>query len=209
MTTSDSTYSIYVPSIYPAEDRSIAGYMVILPLYVALIAGTGGAYAASNVQLANEFVSHPIINIVDSRGSRDAKLSFASQILRIREVFGLNMSELACVFGITRPTAYAWINGAEPRPELVDKMWMLSSWANDFEQLGIANLSSYLRRPLVNGRHLLGLLTTGEDLNLAASKIREFVSSDKAAVNLMRNRGRRNQNASSILDISSVITELE
>jgi DNA-binding transcriptional regulator YiaG len=49
---------------------------------------------------------------VDTRSS-------AEHVANIRDVFAINMSDLASVLGVTRPTAYTWLEGQEPKPEAV------------------------------------------------------------------------------------------
>jgi transcriptional regulator with XRE-family HTH domain len=209
MMESADQYSIYEAPMSIAPQRQPVPYVVILPLYMALIAGTGGVYAASNIQLANELVSRPLICVIDASDQKNPVSKISEQISRIKKIFGLTMSELATVFGVTRPTAYAWLRGAEPHQEIVEKMWMLSSWADDFERLGIAQINIYLHRPLVEGKTLLRLMTAGHQLDAAYSRINDLVASDLQMRERLHSRERRKQENNSILDISPVMTELE
>jgi hypothetical protein len=104
-----------------------------IALYAGLIAGTGGIYTSQNVRLLNDFVPKPVIEI---RGESDSKrreprlLSLRPALLKIRSSFGLTMTELASIFDVSRPTVYAWFNGASPRTDIVEKIWELRLFAD-------------------------------------------------------------------------------
>jgi hypothetical protein len=201
-------YSVFDAPLSDFSQRQSAQYVAIIPLYLALIAGTGGAYAANNIQIANQFVSQPIVCVLDGRSQKTNISKTSEQVSHIRRVFGMTMSDLASAFAVARPTAYAWLQGAEPRQEITDKMWMLSSWADDFERAGMSQLSLYLHRPLIQGKTLLALITSGQQLDEAFSRIRDISSADSMSrISVKRQEGRRREN-SNIADISSVITEL-
>ena len=207
MSLNDSSTCVYEHSSY-VRDVTAPNYMIFMPLCAALIAGTGGAYAASNVQIADGFAANAMVTILEPRENRDTTPTFSVQITRIRDVFGLTMSDLASILGVSRPTAYAWVNGSEPRAEYIDKLWMLSSWADDFEQLGISRITSYLRRPLVKGQSLLDLLASGEQLQQAVVELKHVANADLASERAMKNLPRSSQNSRSVLDLSPVITDL-
>jgi transcriptional regulator with XRE-family HTH domain len=204
-----NTYSVYEAPPLPSETKPNLNPFVIWPLYVALVAGTGGVYSSANISVADELSVTSVIDGVPSRGQRTESSTFASQMLRLREVFGLSMSEFAAMFGVSRPTGYAWLRGAEPRADLIDKMWMLNTYADDFEKLNVSHLSSFLRRPLVNGRTLLDLLTSGEHLDDALVKIKQLAHQDRAAAERIASSPSRNRNSTSIFEISSVTSESE
>ncbi len=84
-------------------------------------------------------------------------LSPASVLDRVRTVFGLNISETAEVFGITRQTAYQWM-------KLTD-MEQVRSYENRdrIKQLYIA-ARSWQSHPLLKGRWLHALLPSGKTL---------------------------------------------
>ena len=102
-------FSIYDPALpLSPEERSVSNVAVILPLCVALIAGTGGAYSFANIELANSMYSHPVVHVVHEDRGASKQFSTVQQIVHVRDTFGLSMSDLASVFGVSRPTVYAW-----------------------------------------------------------------------------------------------------
>ncbi len=88
---------------------------------------------------------------VDTRSS-------AEHIANIRDVFSISMSELASVFGVTRPTAYAWLEGQEPEPETVKRIRQLSRAADEIKQANIIRLDLLVHWPILNGRSLFDML---------------------------------------------------
>lgn len=205
---SSQSYSVIELPASATIERTVPPYVVIVPLYMALIAGTGGIFATSNIQAANEFVSRPLVCVVDMRQQKAAVSKVSDHISRIRQVFGLTMSDVAVVFGVTRPTAYAWLHGAEPRQEMIDKMWTLSSWADDFERMGLYQLGGYLHRPLFEGKTLYSLLSSGSQLDEALVKVCEVSKSDAEKRKSAEGRGQRKYDRASVADFSPVITEI-
>lgn len=84
-------------------------------------------------------------------------LSPASVLDRVRTVFGLNISETAEVFGITRQTAYQWMKLTDMEQvrahENRDRLKQLYSAAQSWQNL-----------PPLKGRWLYALLPTGNTL---------------------------------------------
>jgi DNA-binding transcriptional regulator YiaG len=144
-------------------------------------AGTGGIMTAhSTVELLNRF-HYPRIHIEPSSAKQadmqsavgsSATLSPAENVANIRDVFAINMSDLASVLGVTRPTVYAWLAGQEPKGEAVIRIQKLSRTADQFNRANIIRLDKLVHRPILNGRSLLDTLKTDEDpvANLATFK---------------------------------------
>jgi transcriptional regulator with XRE-family HTH domain len=102
-----------------------------------------------------------------------------AQILsRIREVFGLRMSEVARIFGVSRRAAYDWLGGATPRPDTVARIYNIGKYAEELRAAGIANIGHYVRRPIVSGRSLLDLLKSGENMDAAIAIIRPVAAEE-------------------------------
>jgi len=135
-------------------------------------AGTGGIMTAhSTVELLNR-VHYPYIHVESSRAKQvnvrsdvghSSTLSPAEHVANIRDVFAMNMSDLASVLGITRPTVYAWLTGQEPKREAVIRIQKLSRAADQFNRANIIRLDKLVHRPILNGRSLLDILKTDED----------------------------------------------
>lgn len=89
--------------------------------------------------------------------------STAEHVANIRDVFAINMSDLASILGVARPTVYAWLSGQEPKAEAVIIIQRLSHAADKFSQANIPRLDQLIYRPILNGRSLLDTLKSGED----------------------------------------------
>jgi hypothetical protein len=72
------------------------------------------------------------------------------------------MSEVAAVFGVARPTAYAWLDGQEPRTDAITQILRLSRIADELRKLNIPRVDTLVRRPILNGQSLVDLLKAGK-----------------------------------------------
>lgn len=73
-------------------------------------------------------------------------ISAASDLLKsVREGFGFNVTELAELFGVTRPTIYSWLkNDSQPKREVLEKMQVLNAAATHWNQIVADTDFSYL-----------------------------------------------------------------
>ena len=92
-----------------------------------------------------------------------ATLSPAEHVANIRDVFAINMSDLASVLGVTGPTVYFFYADQEPKGEAVIRIQKLSRVADQFNRANIIRLDKLVHRPILNGRSLLDILKTDED----------------------------------------------
>lgn len=139
-----------------------AAIKLVAPLLV-LTAGTGGILTAQSTAELNRWVHNPRIHIEPSKAKQVDMRSPAEHVANIRDVFAVNMSDLASVLGVTRPTVYAWLAGQEPKGEAVIRIQQLSRAADKFNQANIIRLDKLVHRPILNGRSLLDILKTDED----------------------------------------------
>ena len=95
-------------------------------------------------------------DLIDSR-------SPAQDLANIRDVFAIDMSDLAILLGITRPTVSAWLKGDEPKPEAVLRIQSLSTIADRVKHMNISRLDKLVHRPLSNGCSLFDILKTDAD----------------------------------------------
>jgi len=145
----------------------------------AITSGTAGAYP----------VLFDFQNIMDFRGPMQSKTvekrveialapSTAQLLLNIRDIFTLRMSELAQIFGVSRRAAYDWLEGAEPKPDTVARIYVLNKYAEELKAAGIAQIEHFVRRPVVSGRSLLDLLKSGESIEAAIDVIKRAASEE-------------------------------
>lgn len=126
-------------------------------------AGTGGIMTPHSTAEALNRFSYPRIHIESSRDKKVDMRSPAEHVANIRDVFAINMSDLASVLGVTRPTVYAWLEGQEPKGEAVIRIQQLSRTADKFYLANIIRLDKLVHRPMLNGRSLIDVLKTDED----------------------------------------------
>lgn len=143
-----------------------------------LTAGTGGAITAHSTKVLDRWLYNPQIHIEHSVARNVDTRSPAEQVANIRDVFAINMSDLASVLGVTRPTAYAWLEGQEPKAEAVIHIQKLSRIADEFNRANIIRLDKLVHRPILNGRSLLDILNTDEDHLEALSTLKEIAEKE-------------------------------
>ena len=118
---------------------------------------------AHNTAELNRWLYNPRIHIEPAKANQVDTRSPAENVANIRDVFAINMSDLASVLGVTRPTVYAWLAGQEPKGEAVIRIQKLSRAADQFNRANIVRLDKLVHRPILNGRSLLDILKTDED----------------------------------------------
>lgn len=145
-------------------------------------AGTGGTFARENIAQLPNWIAMPDIEVkraqqvlpADTRSVRD-------HLLNVRDTFRLNMTELAQIFGVTRPAVYSWLEGVEPKPEARTLILNLSRLADRFAKVGIERPELYFRRPMFNGKSIVDLLKAGQNIGDAVAAI-EALAKKEAVV---------------------------
>jgi DNA-binding transcriptional regulator YiaG len=164
-----------------------------------LTAGSGGMMTAYSVSLLDRYhypsipVEHSVAKSIDMR-------SPAEHVANIRHILAINMSELASILGITRPTAYAWLEGQEPKPEAVTHIQRLSQTADEINRANIIQLDQLIRRPVLNGRSLLDIIKANEDPSKILCTLKSI--SEKEARTRRESTG-SGKNLRSLDDVSS------
>jgi transcriptional regulator with XRE-family HTH domain len=157
--------------------------VLIAPLYLVM-AGTAGVCSPRAIAQVADFSPTAIIRIV-GRNSDQQTLSISESLKNVRDTFGLKMSELAEIFGVSRTAAYDWLSGATPKPEIAIKIELLATYADSIAQHA-GHRSTLLRRnPLLAGRKLVAAMKTSEGLEsivltLSEGRITESPFLDKS-----------------------------
>lgn len=174
-----------------------------VPLLI-LTAGTGGIMTAhSTAEVLNRF-HYPRIHVESSRAKQVDMRSPSEHVANIRDVFSINMSDLASVLGVTRPTVYAWLAGQEPKGEAVVRIQQLSCVADKFNQANIIRLDKLVHRPILNGRSLLDILKTDEDAMEALATIKAIADKEALTRREPKGTGKHLRSLDDLLGESSV-----
>lgn len=184
--------NIYTPVVrqfetWPQATSKKPPYLKSMVFGISLFtAGTGGMLTAHGLEnLGGQIyeprlhIESPIVNKVDMR-------SPAEQVAFIREIFALNMSDLAIVLNVTRPTIYAWLDGQEPKPEMLNQIRQISQVADRLQSLNMPRTDTLVRRPIFDGRSLLDKLKAGEDISDYLPILKNLANKEEQARNLSK-----------------------
>jgi DNA-binding transcriptional regulator YiaG len=183
------------------------------PIYLGLIvslslsAGTGGTFEAANLLAANALTVNPIIRVNEDRARRTQIITTVQHLQKIRQAFRLNMSELAYVFEVSRPTAYAWLQGVEPKTNMRLQALRISSYADDAFKLGIPRIELFAKRPLSNGSSLLESLKRDDNVLLALQEIKSIADREAVEAQSLRVTASKRSRRSNLEEVSVPIMD--
>lgn len=170
------------PSSFPKPintQEAPAAVKLVVP-FLVLAAGTGGIMTAqSTAEVLDHWLHYPRIHIEHSVAKNGDMRSPAEHVASIRDVLGINMSDLASVLGVTRPTVYAWLEGQEPKTEAVTHIQRLSRVTDEINRANIIRLNKLVHRPILNGRSLLDILKTDEDPVAALTTLKALADKEE------------------------------
>ena len=199
----DIEASFHTANTYSSCPINIAAVPLSLSLLI-LTAGTGGTMTPhSTAEVLNRF-HYPRIHVEPSRAKQDDMRSPAEHVANIRDVFAINMSDLASVLGVTRPTVYAWLAGQEPKGEAVMRIQQLSCTADKFKRENIIRLDRLVHRPILNGHSLLDILKTDEDPIAALATLKVIADKEAQTRREPKGAGKKLRSLDDVLDESSV-----
>jgi uncharacterized protein (TIGR04255 family) len=142
--------------------------------------------------------------------AKEVELSSPADLLaNIRDVFGLSMSDLAALLGVTRPTAYAWLEGQEPKPEAVMRIRRLSRTADETKSMNISRLDKLIHRPIIEGRSLFDVLKADEDPTQILSSVREIAEKEAQTRSNPKGSGKHLRSLDDVLGESSVAIDMQ
>jgi DNA-binding transcriptional regulator YiaG len=188
-----------------------ANVRVVAALFLSFTPGTGGMMTPQSTREMDRWLYMPQIHVehsdphnannVESSAAKNVDTrSPADLVATIRDGFAISMSDLAAVLGVSRPTAYAWLEGQEPKPEAMMRIQGLSRAADEFSRANITRLDKLVHRPILDGRSLLDLLKADKDPLLALAKLKEI--GDKEDLTRRQSKG-SGKHLRSLDDVSS------
>jgi len=127
--------------------------------------GTGGELSREHLQR----ISQPAqLHLLADVAVGDQVRSTSEDLSRIRKVFGLAVSDLAMVIGVSRQSVYNWLNGEPIAVENAEKLRDLAQAADVFAFEGVIVNPTLLKRKFANGRTLMQVAQSGESVRAAA-----------------------------------------
>jgi len=173
---------------------------MVVPLAMSFIAGTGGSMTAQSAEAMGRWMHTPAIHV----GHPSQKLTVleeadaftpAEHVLRIRDTLSLNMTELAEVLNVSRPTAYAWLDGQEPNKNAILEIRYLSEIAEKLNGLSIARMDKLVRRPIFGSLSFLDKLKTKTDIEEALITIEKLSIKESQARGKVKGSGKNRRSA--------------
>jgi DNA-binding transcriptional regulator YiaG len=194
------------PKAFPETKNayeSCSPIRLVIPLLV-LTAGTGGVMTAHNTAEALSRYHYPRIQVEPFVAKKIDARSPAELVANIREIFAINMSDLAAILGVTRPTVYAWLEGQEPKPEAVIHIQRLSRAADEVKQANIPRIEKLMHRPILDGLSLVDLLKADEDPLEAIAMLKAIAEKEAQTRREPKGSGKRLRSLNDVLGESSV-----
>ena len=193
---------------YPSSkttNEAPAVVKLLAPLLVCA-AGTGGVFTTHSTEVLSRWVYYPRIHVEPSPAKQVDVRSPADLVVNIRDVLGINMSDLASVLEVTRPTVYAWFEGKEPKTESVKHIQRLSRIADEINRVNIVRLDKLVHRPILDGRSLLDILKSDEDPVKALTILKAVADKENRTRRESKGSGKNLRSLDNVLRESSATT---
>lgn len=119
----------------------------------------------------------------------------------IRDTFQLNMSNLAKLLHVSRPTVYSWLDGKEPTPEAQKSIYSLADIVSKVNALNIMRMDLLIYRPILEGKSLFDQLMVKEDITNSLGILKRL--SDKEFSNRQKSAKSMSHNIVSMREVAS------
>jgi predicted transcriptional regulator len=135
--------------------------------------------------------------------AKEEKENLVKNIIKIREILDLDMSDLADIFGVEYSAIYGWLKGEQVSEKAIEYVDYLLPIVNKIEEMSIPRMSLFVSRPILAGHSLLDFIKRKEEENVlkeALEKIQLIVAQENKA-----RMGRKisDNNLRSLDDVSS------
>src|ERR1017187_9717874 len=136
------------------------GSAVLSAVFSMLVVGTGGS---ANARMINSGASGPIvipvIRVADGNIDSDRLLDTHEKLAGIRRYLSMNVTDMAKVLHVRRPTIYSWLrNEPSLRAEHTRRLEAIYKNARAWRAISSKPVGDFLNRPLTLGPTLLSLL---------------------------------------------------
>lgn len=172
-----STYGTCAQSTSASRGAGQALKSVMQIAAIGFIFGTGsGAVSALPSERVNVYTKLPSTTVPERREVGDdlaSRLVTAEQHLaNIKSVIGLQMSELAVFFGVSRQSVHKWQSGTVvPGQENLEGIRELSRLADGLAAAKVKRPADLIRAKAFDGRSLLDLVKDGENYSEALASL--------------------------------------
>ncbi len=150
----------------------LLGSTALAALLGVAAAGTGGV-ATPNATSMNAFTGSAV-SVSAGRIERDEQEEFLTtkeKVSAIRHYLSLNMTELAAVLNVGRPTVYAWATApAAPKSKHRDRVDAIYELARCWRSQSSTPMGSLVRELLPGGKTMVDLLSADELSSETAQK---------------------------------------
>ena len=140
------------------------------------------------------------------------EISIPKAMLQIRDRLGLEMSEMADIFGVSRQAVYLWLKRDNLKNEYIQRVWQLSFVARRMQLAGIDRPEHFIHRPLSpEGDSLFQLLVSGANVDSAIALLEEQSVVEQGLRDMSiaehQNARHRRQDLSSVMELAAPILE--
>lgn len=145
-------------------EMCLAGLMGIVGFLGAT--GTGSSSSQRDIYKRAAYVIPASQATQSDTIENTAHLSISEQVKLIKDSFGLNMSAMAELLNVSRPTVYAWLKGEPPKtPDYISHVSFLVIQAYAYDELGLDRPDNFIKRPLFDEDSLFSRLKVGKTIS--------------------------------------------
>ena len=204
-------FELYSPAI-EISTTPVPRLTTILLSSVLMLTGIGSGWsitqtgdAASNIPV----IIRPFVP--DEWGTEfEPDPAFQHQSLtRIRTSLGLSMTEMAQVFNVSRTALYGWFSGTVPHGKQIKRINEVLAFAELVRTYQIPRMDLFKNVPLSQGKTLLQVLTSSEDVPGALAEVRDMAIARKAAMAARHSRITRKEKTFGAEEITPSFSNFE
>lgn len=134
--------------------------------------GSGGFHTPESAVAKSNWIYDSGVDFEPVGSSGETALQDpADTLIFVRDSLGLNITDLAGIFQVARPTVYAWLNGTEPKAETLARLYKLECLAKSVSKLQLPRMNKLVHRPLSGGVSLFEMVRRNIDANGALAEL--------------------------------------
>lgn len=204
-------FELYSPPI-EISTAPVPRLTTILLSSVLVLTGIGSGWSVTQTGETASNIPVIVRPFVSDEGETEFEPDPAFQrqsLTRIRAAFGLSMTEMAQVFNVSRTALYGWFNGTTPHAKQIGRINEVFSFTELVGTYQIPRMDLLKNVPLSQGKTLLQVLTSREDVPGALAEVREIAIARKVARDARLSRIARKEKIFGAEDITPSFSTLE